>query len=186
MLPAFRPSEMVAIGRAVEAEIGKRQGQRTDKEHPVNIPEVQGLETREIAAKSAGFASRNSYAQAKTVVDTGAPELVAAMDSGKVSISAAAVIAKQDQETQRRIVAEDNMARKAAELRAEQSLGQRLVAWWSSGVKSIKGSADLRPRRCEGSSKGQRDGPPRRFKSPRRRLIAANDNLMDAIKKASA
>jgi hypothetical protein len=143
----FTSSERVAIGKALEAELGDRQGQRTDIElrrncdevapglekgdfaatelrenfpevpasagqgHrteielPENIPEVEpGVETREFAAKKAGFGNYKTYEQAKKVVDQGAPELVAAMDAGDVSISAASVIATQAPERQAEIV----------------------------------------------------------------------------------
>ncbi|MCZ2150863.1 MAG: ParB/RepB/Spo0J family partition protein [Bryobacterales bacterium] len=92
----FTPSERTAIGKAIEAGIGNRQGRRTDMELPENFPEVEpGAETREIAARKAGFGNAKTYEQAKRVVEKGTPELVAAMDSGEVSISAAAVIATE-------------------------------------------------------------------------------------------
>jgi hypothetical protein len=101
----FTPSERVAIGKAIEAEIGKRQGQRTDKGLPVNCAEVEpGVETREVAAAKAGFDSASTYERAKRVVEKAVDEVVAQMDVGDLSISAAAVIAEQPQETQREIV----------------------------------------------------------------------------------
>lgn len=97
----FTPSERVAIGKAIEAEIGKRQGQRTDLELPENLPEVQpGAETREIAAEKAGFGNARTYQQAKKVVEKAVDEVVAQMDTGELSISAAAVIAEQPTERQ--------------------------------------------------------------------------------------
>ena len=88
------------IGKAVEAELGKRQGQRTDlvskeqggllEELPVNLPEVESGETREIAAKKAGFGNKDTYRQAKTVAHHATPELAQAMDQGRVAISTAA------------------------------------------------------------------------------------------------
>lgn len=68
----------MAIGKAIEEEIGNRRGQRTDLkpegqgellegEHGVNLPEVQG-KTSEIAAKQAGFGNETTYRQAKAVV----------------------------------------------------------------------------------------------------------------------
>lgn len=80
----FTASERVAIGKTIEAEIGKRQGQRTDLEPVDDGPQVKGQKTREIAAGKAGFASDRSYRDAAKVVDQGAPELVAAMDAGIV------------------------------------------------------------------------------------------------------
>lgn len=48
----FTVSERVAIAQAVEAEIGNRQGERTDTEPPHSCAEVSpGTETRDIAAK---------------------------------------------------------------------------------------------------------------------------------------
>ena len=101
----FTPSERVAIGKAIEAEIGRRQGQRTDKELPPELAEVTpGVETREVAAKMAGFGGHTTYEQAKKVVEKAVDEVVAQMDAGDLSISAAAVIADQPPEAQREIV----------------------------------------------------------------------------------
>jgi len=101
----FTPSERVAIGKAIEAEVGKRQGRRTDLEPVENLPQVPpGTKTRELAAEKAGFGNARTYQQAKKVTEDGAPELVAAMDAGEVSISAAAVLAQAPPDTQRTIV----------------------------------------------------------------------------------
>jgi hypothetical protein len=101
----FTPSERVAIGKAIEALLGNRQGQRTDRELPRNCGEVTpGLETREIAARKAGFDSKDTYERAKTAVEVGTPELIEAMDAGEVSISAASVIACEPPELQDQIV----------------------------------------------------------------------------------
>jgi hypothetical protein len=94
----------VAIARAVEEAIGKRRGQRTDRgELPVPGQEVesdkngskpsQGQETREFAAKQAGFGSEASYRRAAAVVENGVPELVEAMDAGAIPVKAAAEVA---------------------------------------------------------------------------------------------
>ncbi len=101
----FTESERVAIANAVEAALGNRQGQRTDIQLPRNCAEVvRGEETRDVAARKAGFPSKDTYERAKRVVEAGAPELVAAMDSGEVSIHAASVIATQPAERQAEIV----------------------------------------------------------------------------------
>jgi len=51
-----RISERVEIGRALEGEIGQRQGQRTDLQPVENFPQVEpGAKTRDLAAKAAGF-----------------------------------------------------------------------------------------------------------------------------------
>lgn len=97
----FTPSERVAIGKAIEAEIGSRQGQRTDQELVGNCPQVAtGVKTREIAAARAGFDSPRTYERAKKVVEKAVDEVLAQMDSGDLSISAAAVIAEQPPERQ--------------------------------------------------------------------------------------
>jgi ParB-like chromosome segregation protein Spo0J len=101
----FTPSERVAIGKAIEAEIGSRQGQRTDQELVGNCAQVAtGVKTREIAAAKAGFDSPRTYERAKKVVEKAVDEVLAQMDAGDLSISAAAVIAEQPLEAQREIV----------------------------------------------------------------------------------
>jgi N6-adenosine-specific RNA methylase IME4/ParB-like chromosome segregation protein Spo0J len=101
----FTMSERVAIGRKVEAEIGKRQGQRTDR-LVQNIGEVaKGEKTDAIAAKRAGFGNPETYRQAKTVTTKGAEELVTAVDDKTISISAGAEIAAVSVERQRNIIA---------------------------------------------------------------------------------
>ncbi|MEN6537181.1 MAG: ParB/RepB/Spo0J family partition protein [Bryobacteraceae bacterium] len=101
----FTSSERVAIGKTLEAEIGDRQGCRTDIELRKNVAKVEpGVRTEEIAAKKAGFGNRTTYEQAKKVVDQGVPELVDAMDSGAISISAAALIAGEPGDRQSQIV----------------------------------------------------------------------------------
>ena len=52
--------DTLAIAQAVEAQLGNRQGQRTDVELPENIPEVKGKETRQIAAEKAGFGNKRA------------------------------------------------------------------------------------------------------------------------------
>jgi ParB-like chromosome segregation protein Spo0J len=92
----FTPSERVAIVAAIEAELRQRERRgRPAKEKPDGHPEFRaGAETREIAAKRAGFGSSYTARAAEAVVTKGVPELVEAMDKGDVAISAAADIAK--------------------------------------------------------------------------------------------
>lgn len=87
-------TERVAIGKAIEAALGDRRGsnQYQRKEDPENFPEAVGKESRQVAAERAGFGNETTYRQAKKVVEDGAPELVEAVDAGKVSVSAAAEI----------------------------------------------------------------------------------------------
>ncbi|MEO5346523.1 MAG: ParB N-terminal domain-containing protein [Magnetococcus sp. YQC-9] len=105
----FTHSERVAIGKEVEAFLGKRQGQRTDIVAPElveNFPQVDpGIKTRDVAAKAAGFGNGKTYQQAKQVVEKGSPELVQAMDTGDVSISAAATLATLPPQEQKSVLA---------------------------------------------------------------------------------
>lgn len=75
-------------------DIGSRRGQRTDLAPgilPENFPELKpGEETREYIARMAGFGNDKTYRDARLVVQKGIPDLVAAMDRGRVPISRAA------------------------------------------------------------------------------------------------
>ena len=100
----FTVSERVAIAVAIREELGSRQGKRTDVELPQEIAEVaKGQETRDFAARKAGFGNRETFRQAEHVVAHAEPELVEAMDSGKVSILAAHRAAKLPAEQQREV-----------------------------------------------------------------------------------
>lgn len=91
----FTQSERVAIGKAIEEIIGERRGRPPKPSQNVeNFPQIpEGAKTRDIAAKKAGYGNPKTYEQAKKVVETAEPELVEAMDAGKVSVSAAARLA---------------------------------------------------------------------------------------------
>jgi ParB-like chromosome segregation protein Spo0J len=112
-------SEQVAILAAIEEKIGKRQGQRSDldeKEKLVRrdeqlqepVPEVtKGQQTRDFLAQKAGLGSGKTYQQAKKVVEEGTPELVAAMDTGQISVRNAAALTKLPPEEQRDVLKKD-------------------------------------------------------------------------------
>jgi ParB family chromosome partitioning protein len=111
----FTASERVSIARALEEQLGDRRGQRTDLALPQNIAEVAPhVETREIAARRAGFGNRTTYEQAKRVVEKAVEEVVAQMDAGELSISAASLIAEQPPEEQRRIAQLPEAEKRAA------------------------------------------------------------------------
>jgi hypothetical protein len=100
----FTVSERVAIGKALEAYLGSRQGQRTDKELQAILPEVEhGKQTRNIAAEKPGFGSTTTYRQAKQVVDHAEPELVDAVDTGALPVSQAAKVVDAEPEVQRQV-----------------------------------------------------------------------------------
>jgi N6-adenosine-specific RNA methylase IME4 len=85
-----------------------------------------------------------SVARAREVQERGAPELVQAVEQGKVSVSAAADIATQPIEEQREIVArgEREILRAALAIRARKG-EQRRVARLQKLVEVSKGNADL-------------------------------------------
>jgi hypothetical protein len=89
------PSEKVAIARVIERELKGRVG-RTSKKIPRPGGELRRGESTDLAAKRVGFGSGDTYERAKTVVDNGIPELIAAVDAGKIQIKPAAKFAKQD------------------------------------------------------------------------------------------
>lgn len=101
----FTVSERVEIGKALEAELREQADRRmkAGTTSPVeNFPE--GSRTRDLAAKAAGFGNGKTYEQAKAVIERGAPELVEAMDAGRVSVSAAAAVAELPKTEQREVV----------------------------------------------------------------------------------
>jgi ParB-like nuclease domain len=133
---AFTDSERVALGKALEALIGSRQGQRTDQvetTQPVaNLPQAEpgsgasssplvgkipqvapGQKTREVVAKAVGYGNEKTYRQAKRVVDNGVPALVDAMDRGEVSKPDAALMATLPPAEQATLVANGPVAVKA-------------------------------------------------------------------------
>src|SRR6516225_6001493 len=119
----FTPSERVAIARAIERQVGNRRGQRTDQLRE-KIPEVApGKRTREAAAEKAGFGNDKTYRQAAKVVEKCTPSLIHAMDEGRVSISAASILADADADEQEAILELDEKAilQAAKEIRARQA-----------------------------------------------------------------
>lgn len=102
----FTPSERVAIGEAIESEVKAEADKRMKsgiENPPENFPEGKG-DARDLVAKATGFGNGKTYEQAKKVVQQAVPELVQAMDSGKASISAAALVAELPEPEQRAAV----------------------------------------------------------------------------------
>jgi ParB family chromosome partitioning protein len=116
----FTPSERVAIAKAIEQQIGNRRGQRVQKSAQVE----PGRKTRDAAAERAGFGNHETYRQAAKVVENGTPRLIQAMDGGRVSISAAALLADADPDEQDRILDLDEKAilQAAKEIRFRKGL----------------------------------------------------------------
>jgi len=100
LLQAFPISEKVAIGMAIERELGSRQGKRTDLQLVEESPQVRGIKTRKVAATLAGFKNDFLYRQAKVVIKKGLPSLIQVMDYQLCSIAQAekmALLPKQHQ-----------------------------------------------------------------------------------------
>ncbi|WP_052764132.1 ParB/RepB/Spo0J family partition protein [Microvirga massiliensis] len=116
----FTVSERVALARAIEKELEGRQGRPTTK----TVEPVPGFvkgHTRDLVAERVGLGSGKTYENAKTVVAKGAPELVAAVDEGKVAIKPAAEFAKQAPEKQAELIKQAGDA-KAAVVEFRKSL----------------------------------------------------------------
>ena len=99
----FTVPERVAILKAMERR--NNQGRRTDLQLREDIPEVT-LPTREQAVVRAGLGNTTTARYATQIVDHGAEELVAAMESGKLPIDRAHLILNAgDRAEQKRILA---------------------------------------------------------------------------------
>ncbi|WP_139379461.1 hypothetical protein [Zoogloea sp. LCSB751] len=86
----FTVTERLAIAQRIVERMSGRNGVRHDTAAAKEkFPEVTG-QTRDIAAAKAGLGSGKTLEAAQKVVEHGTPELVEAMDSGKVGIHAAA------------------------------------------------------------------------------------------------
>lgn len=107
----FTVSERVAIARAIEAAISERRGRPS--ENPPNSAELiapvatpapgRGQETREFAAKKAGFGGHDTYRKAEAVIRAAAPELVAALDRGDVTVNRAHSLLDKPEPIQRQV-----------------------------------------------------------------------------------
>ena len=150
----------MAIGKAIEDELGNRRGQRTDlkaegqgdligAEHVENFPQVEtGQKTRQLAAEKAGFGNETTYRQAKTVVAEAIPELVEAMDRGDVAISTAAKLSSAPPETQHYAAANPKEAPAIAA--NHRALGTGENEWYTPAVhlqaaRAVLGGIDLDP-----------------------------------------
>lgn len=94
MREAFTVSERVAIAAKLTAELKKRLGvnQHSGGLGNISLPSEVGR-TTDLAAEKSGFGSGKTLEAAQSVIEKGAPELVQAMDDGKVTIHAAKHIA---------------------------------------------------------------------------------------------
>ncbi len=186
----FTPSEKVAIARAIEADLAGRRGRPARLKVDSSPPFPRG-KTRELATERAGFGSGRQYERAKTVVNNGAPELVASVDAGKVAIQPAAEFAKQDPRKQSEQIQEaggdvvDAIKRfreslptkqEAREMAAECPPGTAILGkdgkWHTNATDEDRAKTDLYLRFAD-SLRAVRD------------LKAAPDQIIDAVPKQS-
>jgi DNA modification methylase len=156
----FTPSERVAIAKAIERQIGNRRGQRTDKQRVQKIAQVDpGEKTRDKAAEKAGFGNHETYRQAAKVVTNGTPTLIQAMDDGRVSISAAAILVDADPDEQEAVLELDEKAilQAAKEIRQRQTAArndqqheaENRARRNSNGKKTWKITSDQKVIQCD-------------------------------------
>jgi hypothetical protein len=119
----FTPSERVAIERTINAELERRQGARADLGQ--NLARSEDHRTSKESARLAGFGNRETARQARKVVERGTPELVEAMDRSEIAIGAAADLASEPQEEQRKRL--DLPAKKEA-LKQAKATGAAILA----------------------------------------------------------
>ena len=98
-------SESTALGEAIERQRAKPRG-RAKKETASDRTQLDRNKRTAVAeaADRAGFASATNFKKAKNVIRKGTPDLIAAMDSGEISIDAADAIAKQPKDRQATIL----------------------------------------------------------------------------------
>ena len=123
----FTVSERVAIAKELEDGIGERRGGPRRNQRPGSKAQIiaddkdqlSGKETRAYASKVAGFGNHETRRQARLVVELGSPELVAKMDSGKITINAAY---KEIQNTEKKIERDKRMKEAADKYQEDESL----------------------------------------------------------------
>lgn len=85
------PSEKVEIAKRIEEAVSGRQGgDRKSKDKILPLDKQPQGKSSDIAAKAVDM-NRETYRQAKTVVESGDQEIIRKMDSGEKSINAALV-----------------------------------------------------------------------------------------------
>ena len=113
----FTVSERVAIGIHIEKQMPERRGKRQ------NFDGLNGR-TDDIAAKRAGFGNRQTFRQAKKVIECGTAELIDALDKGILSISAAFVLADEEPDLQAAALKKSRNLDRMTANRVKKYLGQ--------------------------------------------------------------
>ncbi len=81
------PSEKVDLARRIEESLAGRVGRpKLEEKNKQNFAELNGVQSRDIAAKAVDW-NRETYRQAKAVVESGNEETIEQMDSGEKSVS---------------------------------------------------------------------------------------------------
>lgn len=143
----FAPTERVRIAEKIRETITERRGRPLNPIEGIALPATglpKGIETREIVAKKAGFSGAFLYEAAKNVEAHGVQELIQMMDTGEVSISAAAVVAKRSAEEQMEIVSQGAaaVARHAASFRQAKRAKKRKGKGKNKELRLISDRAD--------------------------------------------
>ena len=120
----FTVSERIAIAAALEKQLPNRNGVPKARQ---KIDRLRGERTDDYVAEKAGFGNHETYRQAAKVVENGTPTLIQAMDEGRVSIYAAAILVDADPDEQEAVLELDEKAilRAAKEIR-ERNLNKRI------------------------------------------------------------
>jgi len=118
------PSQLAMVAdrvRGIYDEEGKESRKRKPKDSVVeNLPQQNdGKKSRDKAAEAVGVSGKLADA-AKKVRTKGTEELQKAVESGEVSVTAAALVADLPAEKQTEIVSSDHVQQAASDLRAEK------------------------------------------------------------------
>ena len=95
----FTKSECVAISKSIKAAMKERRG----KVNMDNCPGLKGKLTRDVVAQKSGFKNAKDMERSTAVVDKGVPAVVAAVDSGAVSVSVGAKVSQLPAATQEKL-----------------------------------------------------------------------------------
>ena len=181
----FTISERVAIGKALEAEIGNRKGQRTDLAPRENFPQVdshiEGVRTSQTAARFAGFGNRKTYEQAKSVIERGAPKLVEAVDKKLISVSRAKRMLDLSSEEQSRIGKECIQGRNSRQVTKTALRQQNKYNSAGTGMPSMTGLPKVAVVLADPLRASQRDGQNQCDASELSKIKALGDELAEHL-----
>lgn len=119
-------SEKVALAEAIAERLRGRQG-RPEKGGNISTINDDAGKTRDIAASKAGLGSGKTLEAAQAVIANGIPELVQAMDDGKVTVHGAKDIATMSKDEQASIDYNDAKDLKNARNRASKRLSDKKI-----------------------------------------------------------